>query len=275
MKTTINTFIEKKINNEKIAMLTSYDYCFASIADSVGIDGILVGDSLGMVKLGYADTLSVTIDDIVYHSRAVNRAVRNALVISDMPFMSYHTSVYDSIKNAGRLIQDGASKAVKLEGGISIVPKIKGIIRAQIPVMGHIGLTPQSVNLMGGYKVQGKTLEDARSIIESAKMLEDAGVFAIVLECIPYKLAKKITESISIPTIGIGAGAYCDGQILVIDDMLNLHIEQKKKFVEIFADAGNLIKSGINDYISKVRDNEFPSVENSFSISDDIIDKIY
>jgi 3-methyl-2-oxobutanoate hydroxymethyltransferase len=274
MKTTTVNFRESKINGKKLAMLTAYDYSMARIIDESGIDGILVGDSLGMVKLGYEDTLQVTIEDIIYHTKAVRRGVKNALVVADMPFMSYQTSVYDAVKNAGRIVQEGRAEAVKIEGGKEVVEQIKAILNAQIPVMGHIGLTPQSVNVFGGYKVQGKTEEAANRIIDEAKMIENAGAFAVVLECVPYKLAQMISNSISIPTIGIGSGKYCDGQILVYHDMLNLHSGEKKKFVKVFTDAGEVICSGINKYIDEVKNGRFPSLENSFNMDENIIQKL-
>lgn len=221
-KFTTASFKKAKSDGKKISMLTAYDYSTAKFLDQAGIDALLVGDSLGMVILGYKDTLQVTVDDIIHHTRAVSRGVERALVIADMPFLSYHINVEDSVRNAGRFIQKGLAHAVKLEGGSQVKDKITAIINAQIPVMGHLGLTPQSINALGGFKVQGKDEAQAKKIIEEAKILEEAGVFAIVLECVPEDLAKIVTESISIPTIGIGAGKYCDGQILVYQDMLGM-----------------------------------------------------
>lgn len=275
MKNNISTFLEAKQKNEKLTMLTAYDYSMAKIMDNAGINGILVGDSLGMVCLGYKDTLSLTMEDMLHHIKAVSRGSENALVVGDMPFMSYQTSVYDAVKNAGRIIQEGGAGAVKLEGGGTVYEQVKAIVKAQIPVMGHIGLTPQSVNMFGGFKIQGKDELKAKAIIEDAKKLEDAGVFSIVLEGIPYKLAKIITETVSVPTIGIGAGKYCDGQILVYQDMLGLFTDFTPKFVKSFGNAGEVIRSAFEDYIKEVKNGIFPAEEHSFNISDDIIKKLY
>lgn len=275
MKNTVSTFLDAKKNNEKITMLTAYDYSMAKLEDSCNINGILVGDSLGMVCLGYKDTLSVTMEDMIHHSRAVARGAENTLVVADMPFMSYQTSVYDAVANAGRLIKEGHADAVKLEGGTIVLEQVKAIVNAQIPVMGHIGLTPQSINMFGGFKVQGKSIEKAQELIEDAKRLEAAGAFSIVLECVPGKLAKLITDAVSIPTIGIGAGANCDGQILVYQDMLNMFSDFKPKFVKTFADVGDLMKQGINDYINEVKEETFPAEEHTFKISDDTLNKLY
>ena len=212
-KNTVKTFLEMKKKNDKITMLTAYDYSTAKLLDEAGVNSLLVGDSLGMVVLGYKDTLQVTVDDIIHHCKAVARGAENALIVGDMPFLSYHISVEETIRNAGRIIQEGNAHCVKLEGGKDVIDKVEGLIKAQIPVIGHIGLTPQSVNMFGGFTVQGKKEEDARRIIEDALMLEKAGVFAIVLEGIPAKLAEIITNKLTIPTIGIGAGNKCDGQI--------------------------------------------------------------
>ena len=219
MKNTVITFKNAK-NKEKLSMLTAYDYSTAKLIDESGVNAILVGDSLGMVMLGYKDTLSVTMEDMLHHTKAVARGAENALIVADMPFMSYQTSVYDAVVNAGRLIKEGHAHAVKAEGGAEIEEQVKAIVNAQIPVMGHIGLTPQSINAFGGFKVQGKTEAAARRLIENALLLEKAGAFAVVLECVPAKLAKIITEKLTIPTIGIGAGADCDGQVLVCQDMV-------------------------------------------------------
>ena len=216
MKNTVQTFKEAKNNHTKLAMLTAYDYSTAKLQDEAGIHGILVGDSLGNVILGYEDTISVTMEDMIHHGAAVARGAKNALVVVDMPFMSYQVSVEEAMYNAGRLMKEGRCQAVKLEGGASVCPQIKAITAASIPVMAHIGLTPQSVNVFGGFKVQGKSEEGAKKLIEEAKAVEEAGAFAIVLECVPAKLAEIISESINIPTIGIGAGSGCDGQILVL-----------------------------------------------------------
>ena len=220
MKNTVFTFREQKAKGEKISMLTAYDYSTAKLMDEAGINGILVGDSLGMVVLGYEDTLPVTMEDMIHHTAAVCRGAKNTLVVGDMPFMSYQVSVEEAVYNAGRLMKEGRCQAVKLEGAASVCPQIRAITNASIPVMAHIGLTPQSINAFGGFKVQGKSEEAAKKLLEDAKAVEEAGAFAVVLECVPAKLAELISKSISIPTIGIGAGAGCDGQILVYQDML-------------------------------------------------------
>lgn len=275
MKNTVATLQQQKLDGDKITMLTAYDYSTAKLVDECGVNTILVGDSLGMVMLGYEDTLSVTMEDMIHHTAAVTRGAKNALVVGDMPFMSYQTSVYDAVVNAGRLMKEGRCQAVKLEGGASVCPQIKAITEASIPVVAHIGLTPQSVNAFGGFKVQGKSESDARRLIEEAKAVEEAGAFAIVLECIPAKLAKLITESVSIPTIGIGAGADCDGQVLVYQDMLALFSDFKPKFVKHFANAGEVMKQGFTEYIKEVKEGTFPAAEHTFKIADDIINKLY
>lgn len=275
MKNTVATLQQQKLGGDKITMLTAYDYSTAKLVDECGVNTILVGDSLGMVMLGYEDTISVTMEDMIHHTAAVTRGAKNALVVGDMPFMSYQTSVYDAVVNAGRLMKEGRCQAVKLEGGASVCPQIKAITEASIPVVAHIGLTPQSVNAFGGFKVQGKSEADARRLIEEAKAVEAAGAFAIVLECIPAKLAKLITESVSIPTIGIGAGADCDGQVLVYQDMLALFSDFKPKFVKHFANAGEVMKQGFTDYIKEVKEGTFPAAEHTFKIADDIINKLY
>lgn len=274
MKKTISTFKDAKNNNEKLSMITSYDYSMAKLVDEAGIDGILVGDSLGMVTLGYENTLAVTIDDMIHHTKAVNRGAKNALIVADMPFLSYHISIEESIKNAGRLIKEGNAHCVKLEGGIEIIDKVEAIIKAQIPVMGHIGLTPQSINMFGGFKVQGKTINQIQKLIDDAKALEEAGVFAIVLECMPEKIAKIITECVSIPTIGIGAGKYCDGQILVVNDMLGMYSDFTPKFVKQYKNLKEDINEAINDYITDVKKGDFPEEKHSFKIDEKILDEL-
>ena len=275
MKNTSVTFKESKKNGEKLTMLTAYDYTTAKLLDESGIDSILVGDSLGMVVLGYDDTLSVTMEDMIHHSSAVARGAKNALVITDMPFMSYQTSVYDAVVNAGRLVKEGGAQAVKLEGGIEFCEHIKAIVKASIPVCAHIGLTPQSVNAFGGFKVQGKGKEEAQRLLDEARAVEEAGAFAVVLECVPAKLAKKISESISIPAIGIGAGAGCDGQVLVYQDMLAMYSDFKPKFVKQYAQIGSVMKDAFKQYISEVKSGAFPSEEHTFKIDDDIIESLY
>lgn len=275
MKNTSVTFKDSKKNGEKLTMLTAYDYTTAKLLDESGVDSILVGDSLGMVVLGYDDTLSVTMEDMIHHSAAVARGAKNALVITDMPFMSYQTSVYDAVVNAGRLVKEGKAQAVKLEGGIEFCEHIKAIVKASIPVCAHIGLTPQSINAFGGFKVQGKGKEAAQKLLDEARAVEEAGAFAVVLECVPAKLAKKISESISIPTIGIGAGAGCDGQVLVYQDMLAMYSDFKPKFVKQYAQVGNVMKDAFRQYIAEVKSGAFPSEEHTFKIDDDIIENLY
>ena len=274
MKNTSITFKESK-NKEKMAMLTAYDYSTAKLVDEAGINGILVGDSLGMVCLGYEDTLSVTMEDMIHHSKAVAKGAKNALVVTDMPFMSYQTSVYDAVFNAGRLVKEGKAQAVKLEGGVEFKEHIKAIVDASIPVMGHIGLTPQSVNAFGGFKVQGKDEEKAKKLIADAKAIEEAGAFSVVLECVPAKLAKLISSKISIPTIGIGAGVGCDGQILVYQDMLGMFSDFTPKFVKTYGDVGDYMKKAFSKYVEEVKDGVFPEEKHSFKISDEVIEKLY
>ncbi|MCB2357779.1 3-methyl-2-oxobutanoate hydroxymethyltransferase [Clostridium estertheticum] len=275
MKNSVSTFMSAKKAGTKLTMLTAYDYSMAKIIDECGVNGILVGDSLGMVCLGYKDTLSVTMDDMLHHTKAVVRGTKNALVVGDMPFMSYQSSLCDAVKNAGRFLQEAGASAIKLEGGAVVCPQIKAIVDAQIPVMGHIGLTPQSVNMFGGFKVQGKNSIDAKKLIEDAKKIEDAGAFAITLECIPAKLAELISKEVTIPTIGIGAGGGCDGQILVYQDMLNMFEDFKPKFVKSFANVGDLMRSGFKSYIKEVNEGTFPSSEHCFKIDDEILKNLY
>ncbi|QIB27989.1 3-methyl-2-oxobutanoate hydroxymethyltransferase [Caloranaerobacter azorensis] len=273
-KFTTASFLKAKAEGRKITMLTAYDYSTAKLLDEAGVDSILVGDSLGMVMLGYENTIKVTIEDIIHHTKAVSRGVNRALIIADMPFLSYHVSVEDTIRNAGRLIKEGGAHAVKLEGGENIIEKVKALIDAQIPVCGHLGLTPQSVNMLGGFKVQGKSVEKARKIIEDAILLEKAGVFAIVLEAVPEPLAKIITEKVSVPTIGIGAGRYCDGQVLVSQDMLGMFSDFTPKFVKRFRDLGKEIREGVKEYIKEVQEGKFPEEKHTFKMSQEIIDKL-
>lgn len=275
MKNTSVTFREAKAKGQKLAMLTAYDYTTAKLVDEAGIDAILVGDSLGMVMLGYEDTLSVTMEDMIHHSAAVARGAKNALLIVDMPFMSYQASVYDAVINAGRLMKEGRAQAVKLEGGIEVCEHIKAIVKASIPVCGHIGLTPQSVNAFGGFKVQGKGEEAAQRILDEARAIEEAGAFAVVLECVPQALAKKITESIHIPTIGIGAGAGCDGQVLVYQDMLAMYSDMAPKFAKQYAQIGSQMKEAFAAYKKEITNGIFPAAEHTFKMDETIIDKLY
>ncbi len=274
MKKTITTFRQAKMNNEKLTMLTAYDYSTAKIMDEAGIDAILVGDSLGNVILGYENTISVTVEDMIHHGAAVARGAKNALVVVDMPFMSYQTSAYDALINAGRLVKEGHAAAVKLEGGAEVCDAIKAITNAGIPVMAHLGLTPQSVNIFGGYKVQCRDESSARKLINDAIAIEKAGAFAVVLECVPAKLAALVSDILTIPTIGIGAGNGCDGQVLVFQDMLGMFSDYTPKFVKKFADVGSVMTKAFSDYINETKSGVFPAAEHEYKISDEIIKKL-
>ncbi len=274
MKNTAATLMSQKQSGEKITMLTAYDYTTACIADECGVNSILVGDSLGMVMLGYDTTLPVTMEDMIHHTKAVSRGAKNAFIVGDMPFMSYQTSVYDAVVNAGRLIKEGGAHAVKLEGGAAVCPQIKAIVDSSIPVVAHLGLTPQSVNAFGGFKVQGKTYDKAKQIIDDALKIQEAGACAVVLECVPADLAAIITEKLTIPTIGIGAGAQCDGQVLVYQDMLGMTAGHTPKFAKLFADVGALMRDGFKAYISETQSGEFPAAEHTFKIDSEIIEKL-
>lgn len=275
MKNTIITFKQSKQQGRKISMLTAYDYSTAKLMDEAGINAILVGDSLGNVVLGYEDTLSVTMEDMIHHGAAVARGAKNAMVVVDMPFMSYQASVYDAVVNAGRLMKEGRASAVKLEGGKEVCPQVKAVTEAGIPVMGHLGLTPQSINALGGHRVQGKTQQAAQKLLDDARALQEAGAFAVVLECVPEKLADKVTKELEIPTIGIGAGAGCDGQVLVYQDMLGMFSDFTPKFVKKFANVGQVMKEAFKSYINEMQQGSFPSQEHCYSIDDDIIEKLY
>lgn len=274
MKNTAATLMSQKQSGEKITMLTAYDYTTACIADECGVNSILVGDSLGMVMLGYDTTLPVTMEDMIHHTKAVSRGAKNAFIVGDMPFMSYQTSIYDAVVNAGRLIKEGGAHAVKLEGGAAVCPQIKAIVDSSIPVVAHLGLTPQSVNAFGGFKVQGKTYDKAKQIIDDALKIQEAGACAVVLECVPADLAAIITEKLTIPTIGIGAGAQCDGQVLVYQDMLGMTAGHTPKFAKLFADVGALMREGFKAYISETQSGEFPAAEHTFKIDSEIIEKL-
>jgi len=255
-------------------MLTAYDYTTAKIMDECGVNAILIGDSLGMVMLGYENTLPVTMEDIIHHTAAVSRGAENAFVVADMPFMSYQVSVQDAVINAGRLIKEGGANAVKLEGGAEVCDQIRAIVNASIPVVAHLGLTPQSVNAFGGFKVQGKSLDKARKLIADALEIQEAGACAVVLEGIPAKLADIITKKLFIPTIGIGAGNGCDGQVLVYQDMLGLTTGHTPKFVKRFAEVGALMRQGITDYISETKEGSFPAQEHTYAVDDDVINEL-
>jgi 3-methyl-2-oxobutanoate hydroxymethyltransferase len=271
VKNTVLTFKKQKAEKDKITMLTAYDYSTAKLMDEAGVNSILVGDSLGMVMLGYEDTVSVTMDVMVHHTKAVARGAQNALVVADLPFMSYQASVYDAVMNAGRLMKEGRATAVKLEGGAEIFEQIEAITKASIPVVGHLGLTPQSVNALGGYKVQGKDEAAARKLLADARAVQAAGAFAVVLECVPAALAAHITEQLSIPTIGIGAGAGCDGQVLVYQDMLAMHSDMKPKFVKQFGQVGEAMKAAFTGYIEQTKSGAFPAPEHTYAMDEGII----
>ena len=274
MKKSISELLDRK-GVLPISMLTAYDYHTASVIDEAGIDMILVGDSLGNVILGYENTLAVTVDDMIHHGKAVCRGAKDAFVVIDMPFMSYQTSVYDALTNAGRIMKETNCQAVKMEGGAEYADRIKAIVQAGIPVVAHIGLTPQSFNVLGGYKVQGKSLEAAQNLIDDAVAVSEAGAFAITLECVPEAVAKIITERVPALTIGIGAGKYCDGQVLVYQDMLGYTAGFKPKFVKRYADLHTVMLDAFRQYKEECEQRLFPAVGNTFTISDDILGRLY
>ncbi|CAG7648802.1 3-methyl-2-oxobutanoate hydroxymethyltransferase [Paenibacillus allorhizosphaerae] len=259
-----------------ISVITAYDYPSAMLAEQAGIDAILVGDSLGNVVLGYDSTIPVTLEDMIYHTKAVTRAAKTSFVIADMPFMTYHGSVDQTLRNAARLMQEGLAKALKLEGGAEIVPAVQALTQAGIPVMAHIGLTPQSIHQIGGYKVQGKSSAQAEKLLEDAKALEQAGAFAIVLELVTDELAAHLTQTLSIPTIGIGAGASCDGQVLVFHDLLGYAADiHPKRFVKTYAHIGEAIRNGIRQYVDEVKGRSFPAQEHAFHMEDEVAASLY
>lgn len=274
-RVTVTNLREKKQAGTPITMLTSYDYAMAKLVDEAGIDMILVGDSLGNVALGYDSTLPVTMEDMIHHTKAVCRAAKQAMVVADMPFMSYQTSTRDALYNAGRLVKEAGAQAVKLEGGIEILEAVRAIVSAGIPVVGHLGLTPQSIHQLGGFKVQGKDSQTAQKLLDDAKLLAKAGICALVLECVPEKLAAKVTEAVETPTIGIGAGSVCDGQVLVINDMLGMYSDFTPKFVKKFAHLQQQMKEAVEAYKEEVSNRSFPAKEHTFAMSDDVLDKLY
>ena len=274
MKNTVSTLLKQKQSGDKITMLTAYDYTTARIFDECGVNAILIGDSLGMVMLGYENTLPVTMEDMIHHTAAVARGAENAFIVADMPFMSYQVSVQEAVINAGRLIKEGGANAVKLEGGAEVCEQIKAIVNASIPVVAHLGLTPQSVNAFGGFKVQGKSLDKARKLIDDALKIQEAGACAVVLEGIPATVADIITKKLFIPTIGIGAGNGCDGQVLVYQDMLGLTTGHTPKFVKRFAEAGAVMRQGVSDYISETKAGSFPAQEHTYAIEDEIANEL-
>lgn len=268
-------FQEAKKTGQRITMLTAYDYPMAKMVDEAGIDAILVGDSLGNAVLGYDSTIPVTMDDMVHHIKAVTRGVKRAMVIGDMPFLSYHISREESVRNAGRILQEGGAQAVKLEGGNEVADVIRAMVAAGIPVMGHLGLTPQSVYQLGGYKVQGRDEATARKLIDDARAIQEAGVFSIVLECVPVPLAKLLTETLEVPTIGIGAGPHCNGQVLVTHDLLGLFMGHSPKFAKRYANLHEEITRALKAYREEVISGAFPGPEHGFGMSEEVLAKLY
>lgn len=268
-------FLKMKQNNEKIVMLTAYDYPAAKLAEQSGVDMILVGDSLGMVVLGYDSTIPVTMEDMIHHTKAVKRGAPNTFIVVDMPFMSYHLSIRDTLINGARLIQETGAHAVKVEGADDVINSIKALTGAGIPVVAHLGLTPQSVNVLGGYKVQGKSAEQAQKLIEDALKCEEAGAMAVVLECVPKQLAKEIQRRLTIPTIGIGAGIDCDGQVLVFHDVVNYGVDRAPKFVKRYVDTNELISLGISSYVTEVKIGLFPTDQQSFTMKEEELVGLY
>jgi len=269
-KKTVQDFITMKKNGEKISMLTAYDASFGALVEAAGIDMILVGDSLGNVLLGYESTVPVTMEEMLHHCKAVRRGVKQAFLVGDMPFMSYQISTRDAIANGGRFLKEAGCDAVKLEGGSEVCDTVRAVVRAGIPVVGHIGLTPQTASQLGGYKVQGRDVESARKMLQSAKDLEEAGAFSIVLECIPTQLSEVITNTVSIPTIGIGAGKFCDGQVLVTHDMVGMFEKFIPSFVRQYASLAALIKKAVADYRDEVKNGTFPDDDHSFNMELDV-----
>jgi len=274
MRVSINQVKEMKAKNEKIVMLTAYDYSTAKLVDESGIPLILVGDSLGMVMLGYESTIPVTMDEMIHHTKAVVRGTKQAMIIGDMPFMTYHTSTADALRNAARFIQEGGAQAIKLEGGVAVAEAVKRIVECGIPVMGHIGLTPQSIHQLGGHRVQGKTPEAAERLLKDAQALEQAGAFAVVLELVPAPLSKLVTQKLGIPTIGIGAGPDCDGQVQVISDLLGLFSDFVPKHAKQYAKLAGSIKTALADYIAEVKAGKFPTAEHSSTIDESLLEEL-
>ncbi|MEK4461583.1 3-methyl-2-oxobutanoate hydroxymethyltransferase [Paenibacillus sp. FSL H8-0315] len=277
-KQALNIVKMKKMKAEGVplSMLTAYDYPSAVLAEEAGIDLILVGDSLGNVVLGYDTTLPVTIEDMVYHTRSVTRGAQSTFIVADMPFMTYHGSVDETLRGVRRLMQEGRAHAVKMEGGLEICETVATVVAAGVPVLGHIGLTPQSVNMIGGYRIQGKDAKDAQRLMDEAKALEAAGAFAIVLELVTEEVAQAISEALSIPTIGIGAGRYCDGQVLVFHDLLRYASPyREKRFVKTYAEVGNVIREGISQYVKEVKERSFPDEDHVFNADETVLESLY
>jgi len=274
MRVTIIDIKEMKQRKEKMPMLTAYDYVTAKMVDEAGVPLILVGDSLGMVMLGYESTIPVTMEEMIHHTKAVVRGAKKALIIGDMPFMTYHISVSDTLHNAARFIQEGGAQAVKLEGGEVVAEKVRRLVDCGIPVMGHIGLTPQYIHQLGGFKVKGKAVEEAKKLLRDARILEEAGAFAIVLECTPAPLSKLITQKLAIPTIGIGAGPDCDGQVQVIGDLLGLYTDFVPRHAKQYARLAGEIKTAVSSYISEVKSLSFPTMEHSYTMDESLIKQL-
>ncbi|MGF9905069.1 3-methyl-2-oxobutanoate hydroxymethyltransferase [Brevibacillus porteri] len=272
---TTSSIRKKKETRTPITMVTAYDYPSAKLVDEAGADMILVGDSLGMVVLGYDSTIPVTMEDMLHHTKAVTRGAKRAFVVADLPFLSYHGTVEEAVKNAGRLMQEGLAKAVKMEGGRELVPIITRCVQAGIPVVGHIGLTPQSVHQLGGYKVQGRDLEAAKKLLDEALAIQEAGAFAIVLECVPEEVAGMIADKLDIAVIGIGAGATCDGQVLVFHDMVGYASDITPKFVKRYANIGETIREAVETYNKEVEARSFPGPEHVFHASEETIKELY
>ncbi len=271
MRINIDQIKSMKQKGERIAMVTTYDYSTARIVDEVGIPLVLVGDSLGMVVLGYESTIPVTMEEVLHHTKAVVRGTKRALVIGDMPFMTYHTSVSDAQRNAARFIQEGGAQAIKLEGGVTVAEKVRAIVNCGIPVMGHIGLTPQSINQLGGYKIQGKTPEAARRLLKDARALEEAGAFAVLMETVPAPLATFITQKLSVPTIGIGAGPGCDGEVQIINDILGWYTDFVPKHTKQYIKLNDIMSSALTQYYNEVKDGKFPTEAQSFSMDESVL----
>lgn len=274
-RVTVSTVRHMKRQGRRIAMLTAYDYPTARLLDQAGVDLLLVGDSLGMAVLGYDSTIPVTLDDVLHHTRAVARGAGRAMVVADLPFMTYQVSPEEALRNAARLLQEGGAQAVKLEGGAAMAPTIRRLVDAGIPVMGHVGLLPQSVHALGGYRVQGRTEAAARQLIADAEAVARAGAFAVVLELIPRELARVVTERLPIPTIGIGAGPDCDGQVLVAHDMLGLYMGQTPRFVKRYANLAAAITRAVADYVAEVREGQFPGPEHSVELPAELVERLY
>lgn len=273
-RVTIRDIANMKTRGEKIPMVTAYDYTTARLADDTGVPSILVGDSLGMVVLGYESTVSVTLDEMLHHIKAVCRGAKHALVVGDLPFMTYHIDVSQALRNAARIVQEGGAQAVKLEGGEIVAETVRRIVECGIPVMGHIGLTPQSVNALGGYRVRGKGVEEATRLVKDAKALEEAGAYSVVLELVPAALAKIITRQVSIPTIGIGAGRYCDGQIQVLHDMLGLFTDFVPKHAKQYATLRDTIAQAFTQYMAEVKNETFPTEKESFALEESLLEEV-